>query len=51
MKMTERHNDRNIDYKVKRQKAIEEETDCKFIRIDTDKEGFDIYRSINEILS
>ena len=32
------HNDRNIDYKIKRQKAIEQELDGKFIRIDPDKE-------------
>ena len=32
------HNDRNIDYEIKRQKAIEQELDGKFIRIDPDKE-------------
>ena len=41
--------DRNIDYEMKRQKAIEQELDCKFIRIDPDKEDFDIFRTINEI--
>ena len=36
------HCDKNIDYKIKRQKAIEQELGCKFIRIDPDKEDFDI---------
>ena len=43
------HNDRNIDYKMKRRKAIKQELFCKFIRIDPDKEDFDIFRAINEI--
>ena len=43
------HSDRNIDYEIKRQKAIEQELGCKFIRIDRDKEDFDIFRAINEI--
>ena len=44
-----RHSDRNIDYEIKRQKAIEQELGCKFTRIDPDKENFDIFRTINEI--
>ena len=28
--------DRNIDYETKRQKVIEQELDCEFIRIDPD---------------
>ena len=32
------HSDRNIDYEIKRQKAIEQELGCKFIRTDPDKE-------------
>ena len=43
------HSDRNIDYELKRQKAIEQELGCKFIRIDPDKEYFDIFRNMNEI--
>ena len=43
-------NDRNIDYKIKKQKAIEEELACSFIRSDSDKEELDIFRSINEML-
>ena len=44
-----RHSNRYIDYEIKRQKAIEQETGCKFIRINPDKEEFDIFRAINEI--
>ena len=43
------HSDRNIDYEIKRKKAIKQELGCKFIRIDPDKEDFDIFRAINEI--
>ena len=34
--------DRNIDYKIKGQKAIEQEIGCKFALIDPDKEEFNI---------
>ena len=43
------YSDRNIDYKTKRQKRIEQELACKFIRIDSDKEDLDVFRTINEI--
>ena len=43
------HSGRNIDCKLKRQKSIEQEIDCKFIRIDPDKEDFNIFRALNEI--
>ena len=43
------HSDRNIKYEIKRQKAVEKELSCKFIRIGTNKEDFDIFRAINEI--
>ena len=43
------HGIRNIDCKTKRQKAIEKELGCKFIRIDLDNEDFDIFRGINKI--
>ena len=43
------HSGRNIDYEIKRQKAIEQELGCKFIRIDPDKEDFGIFGAINEI--
>ena len=39
----------NIDYEIKTQKAIQQETECRFIRIDPGKEDFDIFRIINEI--
>ena len=31
------HSDRNIDYEIKKQKAIEQELGCKLIRIDLHK--------------
>ena len=37
-----RHSNKNIDYKIKRQKAIKQQLGCKFIRIDPDKKDFDI---------
>ena len=43
------HSDRNIDRKIKRQRVIEQELGCKFIRIDPDEEDFDIFRAINEV--
>ena len=43
------HNDRNIDYEIQRQKAIEKELGCVFIRINPDEEHFNIFKSINEI--
>ena len=43
------HNDRNIDYEIQRQKAIEKELGCVFIKINTDEENFNIFKAINEI--
>ena len=43
------HNDRDIDYEIQRQKAIEKELGCVFIRVNTDEESFSIFKSINEI--
>ena len=43
------HSNRNIDYEIKRQKAIEQELGFKFIIIDPHKEEFDIFKAINEI--
>ena len=43
------HSYRNVDYKIKRQKAIKRELGCTSIRIDPGKEDFDIFRAINEI--
>ena len=36
------HSNKNIDYKIKRQKAIKQELGCKFIRIDPDEKDFDL---------
>ena len=44
-----RQNDRNIDYEIKSQTATEREIDYVFNKIDPEKEGFDIFRLINEI--
>ena len=43
------HKDRNIDHEIQRPKALEKEPGCKFIRIDPDKEDFNIFKAINEI--
>ena len=43
------HRNRNINHKIKRQKAIEQELSQKFIRIDPDKDDLDIFKAINEI--
>ena len=41
--------DRNIDHEIKRQKALEKEFSCKFIRINLDEENFNISKVKNEI--
>ena len=41
--------DRNIDYEIQRQKAIEQEIGCEFIRINPDEKGFNVFKSINKI--
>ena len=43
------HNDRNIDYEIQRQRAIEKELGCVFIRINPDEKNFNIFRAINKI--
>ena len=43
------HNDRNIDYEIERQTALEKELDCVFIRIDHDVADFNICKEINKI--
>ena len=43
------HNDRNIDYEIKRQRAIEKELGCVFIIINPDEENFNIFKAINKI--
>ena len=43
------HNDRNIDYEIQRQRALERELNCVFIRINPDAVDFNIFREINKI--
>ena len=43
------HNDKNIDYEIKRQKALERELNCVFIRINSEAVDFNIFREINKI--
>ena len=43
------HNDRNIDNKIQRQRAIEKELDCVFLRINPDEENFNTFRVLNKI--
>ena len=38
------HNDRNIDYETQRQRALERDLDCVFIRIDPDAPDFNIHK-------
>ena len=43
------HQDRDISCEIERQKALEKELSCKFIRINPDKENFNIFKAQNEI--
>ena len=43
------HNDRNIEHKIQRQRALKRELDCVFIRIDPDTVDFNIGKEINKI--
>ena len=43
------HADRNIDYEIDRQRALERELNCVFIRINPNEQGFNILREINKI--
>ena len=43
------HNDRNIDYEIQRQQALERELSSAFIRINPDAVGFNIFKEINKI--
>ena len=44
------HSNKNIHCEIKRQKAIEQELGRKFIRIDPEKEDFNVFRAFNEML-
>ena len=43
------HNDRNTDYEIKRQREIEKELDCVFIRTNPDAADFKMNRLKNQI--
>ena len=43
------HNDRNIDYEIQRQRALERELNCVFIRTNPDAVDFNIFKEINKI--
>ena len=43
------HADRNVNNEIERQRALERELNCVFIRIDPDARNFNIFREINKI--
>ena len=43
------HNHRNIDYEIQRQRAIDKELGCVFIRINSDAENVKNFKEINKI--
>ena len=43
------HKDRSINDEIQRQKALDKELGCEFIRINPDEENFNIFKAINEI--
>ena len=43
------HSDRNINDEIERQRALERELSCVFIRINPDATDFNIFREINKI--
>ena len=43
------HADRNLGNEIERQKALEKELDCVFIRINPDEKNFNIFKEINKI--
>ena len=43
------HNDKNIDYEIQIQRAIQKELGWVFIRINLDEENFNIFTAINKI--
>ena len=43
------HEDRNLNHEMKRQKVLEKELSCEFIRVNFDEEDFNIFKTINEI--
>ena len=43
------HADRNVNNEIERQKALERELNCVFIRINPDEKDFNIFKEINKI--
>ena len=43
------HADKNIDNEIERQKTLEKELNCVFIRINPDEKDFNIFKEINKI--
>ena len=43
------HADRNLNNEIERQKALERELGCVFIRINPDEKDFKIFKEINKI--
>ena len=43
------HTNRNIDNEIERQKTLEKELNCVFIRINPDEKDFNIFKEINKI--
>ena len=43
------HQDWDLSCEIERQKALKKEYSCKFIRINPDKENFNIFKAQNEI--
>ena len=43
------HNDRDLESEIERQKSLEKELDCKFIRINPARKNFNIFNEINRI--
>lgn len=43
------HKDRNIEYEIERQKFIEKQLECKFIRFNPDEKNFNIFKVIEKI--
>ena len=43
------HADRNLSNEIERQKALEKELNCAFIRINPDEKNFNIFKEINKI--
>ena len=43
------HADRNMNNEIERQKTLEKELNCVFIRINPDEKDFNIFKEINKI--